>query len=298
MARLADEGAFEDPDEKPNYEPYLGPLSDGDMEGAVTDEKTGIITKDGKGIGIVHAGRPVRGFRTPSRKLEVRSEFVRRLGKNEDAADLIAIAASKGKNRKGKKHHEEHTYDIPDMPQWVPIDEHAELDDDQLIMTSFKWNVHNHGRTANLKWCAEIVHTNPAWIHPDTAARFDLADGDWIEITGHRSKMLDRLMPGMKLGAGETGALRLPVVVTKGVHPRAIAISNSLGHTQYTNVARARRGKVEGGQTAGMDLVGLRDQDWERNMWWEDESGGDPKKWKKNTGPGCGPSRIGEAVVA
>ena len=41
-----------------------------------------------------------------------------------------------------------------------------------------------------------------------------------------------------------------------------------------------------------MDLDGLRDPDWERNMWWEDTSGGDWRKWKRNTGSGWAQNNI------
>ena len=74
--------------------------------------------------------------------------------------------------------------------------------------------------------------------------------------------------------------------------PRAIAISNSLGHFQYTAVARAERESSSGSEAAGMDRDGLRDADWERNMWWEDDSGGDRSKWRRNTGPGWAQNHV------
>ena len=288
---LEDVGAWEDPDQETYHEPYMRPLSKSDLEGSETDPETGIITKGGKGIGIVHRGKPVVGFKTPSRKLEVRSTFVAKTGRNEDTTELTRIANSKGKNRPA--HHKGNDVEIPEWPTYRQIDEHVGLDDDQLVMTSFKWNVHNHGRTANLKWCSEIVHSNPAWIHPDTAKRFGLEDGDWIEITGYRSKMLNKIAPGLKLGEGEVAnKLEIPVVVTKGVHPQAIAISNSLGHSAYTSVAQAKRTADLDSESEGMDPVGLRDEDWERNMWWEDRSNGDKSKWVKNTGPGWAQNNV------
>lgn len=284
MDFFAKVGAFEDPGKKRYQETYLQPLTDEDMEGALVDPSTGVITKGGKGIGIMHHGKPVVGFKTPSRKLEVKSEFVQKVAANEDVSDLVALANSKGKNRPAS--HKPYSYDLTPWPKWVPVPEHQDMDDDQLVMTSFKWNVHNHGRTANLKWCAEIVHSNPAWIHPETAKKFDLKSGDWVELTGYRSKEVDSKLHTLELGTGETGKLRIPVVVTKGIHPHAIAISNSLGHSEYTRVARAEKTRPVGGQSEGMDLVGLKDADWERNMWWEDRSGGDPTKWVRNTGNG------------
>lgn len=285
MEFLKAEGAWEDAEEKPYFLPYLEPLSATALEGASTDPKTGIITKDGKGIGVMHRGQAVVGFKTPSRKLEVYSDFVVKTARNEDTSALTAIANSKGQNR--ASHHKGHEYELSPWPIHSKVEEHVGLDDDQLIMTSFKWCVHNHGRTANLKWCAEIVHTNPAWLHPDTAQRLGIENGDWIEVTGYRSKTVHRAMPHLELGTGAIdNKLKLPVLLTKGIHPQAIAISNSLGHTEYSNVAKAKRSTPVGGQGAGMLQSEQRDADWERNMWWEDESNGDHKKWKRNTGAG------------
>lgn len=286
MAMLQRVGAFEDPDEAQFFAPFERPLSEKDLEGAELDPETGIWTKDGKGIGIQQDGKAVRGFRTPSRKMEIYSEFVVKTGRNEDTSELTSLANSKGKNR--PDYHKGNEYDIHPWPQYSPIDEHQDMRDDQLVMTSFKWNVHNHGRTANLKWCSEIVHSNPAWIHPDTAKRMGLKDGDFVELTGHRSLYLAKLTPGLGLGSGEIEKkLRIPVWITPAVHPKALAISNSLGHWEYTNVARAERGNEGLGDRAeGMDAAGYRDPDWERNMWWQDDSNGDPKKWVKNRGNG------------
>ena len=78
----------------------------------------------------------------------------------------------------------------------------------------------------------------------------------------------------------------------EGIHPKAIAMSNSCGHWQYTNVAQAKRSRPDGDMTDGMDAETYRDADWERNMWWEDSSGGDPGDWKKNTGNGWNQNAI------
>ena len=291
MAFLEAEGAYEDPEQKPYFEPYLEPLSADDVAGSETDPETGIITKDGKGIGIMHGGKPVVGFKTPSRKLEVRSDFVPMLGRNEDVSKLAALANSKGKNR--PSHHEGHDYDLPAWPTWTQVEEHVGMADDELVMTSFKWNVHNHGRTANLKWCSEIVHSNPAWLHPDTAAKFGLKDGDFVRLKAWRSKHIDNMAPKLGLGQGAVdGELELPIYVTRAVHPKAIAISNSLGHFAYTSVAQARRKRDLGSEAEGYEHQAMRDPDWERNMWWEDRSGGDPTKWVPNTGNGWAQNNV------
>lgn len=291
MAFLEAEGAYEDPAQKPYFAPYLEPLSADEMAGSETDPETGIITKAGKGIGILHKGAPVRGFKTPSRKLEVKSDFVPMLGRNEDVSKLAALANSKGKNRPA--YHKGHEYDLPAWPCWTQVEEHVGMADNELVMTSFKWNVHNHGRTANLKWCSEIVHSNPAWLHPETAAKFGVKDGDFVRLKAWRSKHIDNMAPKLGLGQGEVdGELELPVYVTKAVHPKAIAISNSLGHFAYTSVAQAKRSRDLGEETEGYENQALRDADWERNMWWEDQSGGDPKKWEQNTGNGWAQNNV------
>lgn len=296
LDRLLDEGAWENQDNEPFYEPYLAELTAEELKDSKTDDQ-GIITKDGVGIGVKVADKAVRGFKTPSRKFEIRSLFVKQVGANADCTEMIKTSGmTKTKNR--PEQHKGFDVDINEMPIWLPMDEHQGLNDDELIMTSFKWNVHNHGRTMNLKWLAEIVHSNPAWLNPKTAAQFGLKDGDWIELTSYFSTMLEKTSPNLVHGdRDETGRIvvskmRVPIVTMPGIHPRAIAMSNSCGHWQYTSVAQAKKRSVETGHLVGSDGDTYRDADWERNMWWEDTSGGDPEKWKQNTGNGWNQNQL------
>ena len=297
LERLLEEGAWEG-DREPFYEPYNMAVTDEQMEGAEVDESTGIIMKDGKGIGVMMDGKPLRGFATPSRKFEIRSVFVQKIGKNEDCSELIAKSGvTKTKNR--PDNHKGHDLDVDPMPSWFQPQEHQSLADDELIMTSFKWNVHNHGRTMNLKWLAEIVHSNPAWLNPETAAKFGLHDGDWIELTSYYSQELEKQSPHLKRedldendGRRVVAQMRVPIVTMQGIHPRAIAMSNSCGHWQYTSVAQAKKQSDETGHLAGSDGEMFRDADWQRNMWWEDESSGDPDQWKPNRGNGWNQNKL------
>ncbi len=304
LDRLIEEGAWEDESRDPFYEPHLKPLSEKDLEGSVTDAETKIITKDGIGIGIMMNGKAVRGFKTPSRKFEVRSVFLSQTGLNKDNTELIN-RSSMTKTKSRPDSHKPFDVDIDEMPIWMQPEEHRDLADDHLIMTSFKWNVHNHGRTMNLKWLAEIVHSNPAWLNPATAEKYGLKDGDWIELTGYFSKMLEKSNPNLKSDHYEkdadgrliAGKMRVPIVTMPGIHPRAIAMSNSCGHWEYTSVAQGKKvspvaAMANDGPLAGTDGETYRDPDWERNMWWEDESNGDPTKWKKNTGNGWNQNKI------
>ncbi len=298
LDRLMEEGAWENTDREPFYEPFLEQLSDADLTDVeIPDEDGSIILKDGVGIGVIRNGKPVRGFKTPSRRFEIRSLFVQKIGRNEDCSDLIALSGmTKTKNR--PKQHDGHEVEVDTMPVWLQLPEHENLESDELVMTSFKWNVHNHGRTMHLKWLAEIVHSNPAWLNPQTAADLGLKDGDWIELTSFTSQMLNEQSTHLNhLNEEEgkrtvVGTLRVPIVTMEGIHPKAIAMSNSCGHWQYTNVAQAKRSRPDGDMTDGMDAETYRDADWERNMWWEDSSGGDPGDWKKNTGNGWNQNAI------
>jgi thiosulfate reductase/polysulfide reductase chain A len=297
LDRLMEEGVWES-ERKPYYEPYNVVIAKDKMQGARVDESSGIIMKDGIGIGIMKDNRPVRGFATPSRKFEICSLFVQKIGKNEDCSELIARSGvTKTKNRPAK--HKGHEVEVDPMPSWFQPKEHQVLAENELIMTSFKWNVHNHGRTMNLKWLAEIVHANPAWLNPVTAAKFDLKDGDWIELTSFYSSELEERSPHLKRDDLKTkqgrriiAAMRVPIVIMQGIHPHAIAMSNSCGHWQYTNVAQARRKPDEGGHLVGSDAATFRDADWERNMWWEDKSDGEAAKWQRNTGNGWNQNRL------
>ena len=297
LDRLLEEGVWENEAIKPYYEAYKRPLSDQLQAEAVVDPETKIVSENGVGVGIEIDGELVRGFSTPSRKFEIRSLFINRIGQNKDCSDLIALSGSK-KTKNRPEQHTGHDVEIDEMPIWLQPKEHTNLADDELIMTSFKWNVHNHGRTMNLKWLAEIVHSNPAWLNPATAARHGLKDGDWIEIKSYFSEMLEEESPHLVHGTrDESGrivvsTMRVPIVTMEGIHPRVIAMSNSCGHWQYTRVARGEQSSPDEGYLEGSDTETFRDADWERNMWWQDNTGYDPEHWKQNTGNGWNQNRL------
>ena len=296
LDRLLEEGVWE-AEREPFYEPYNIPLTTEELRGAQVEDDQ-IITKDGIGIGILIDNKAVRGFQTPSRKFEVRSAFVQKIGKNEDCSELIAKSGiTNTRNRPDS--HQGHDVHVNDMPTWFLPKELAELGKDELVMTSFKWNVHNHGRTMNLKWLAEIVHSNPAWLNPVTAKRFKLKDGDWVELTSFYSLELEIQSAHLNRddlhdidGRKKISTLRVPIVTMQGIHPQVIAMSNSCGHTQYTNVAQAKKHAPPSDHLIGTERATYRDADWERNMWWEDTSEGDTNTWQRNTGNGWNQNKL------
>ncbi len=141
-------------------------------------------------------------------------------------------------------------------------DHAAGLRPGQLIMISFKWNVHNAHRSMQSKWLQEIVHSNPAWLNPATARALGIEDGDWIEVVGHRPRT-DTVPNG---DGGDVGRLRIRAHLTEGVHPSVIAISHNAGRSTGGPVASTRP------DPAGFAGYGpARDPDVEQNAWWRGE---------------------------
>lgn len=237
-------GVWFDPKTKPHYLPYMRELTPAELEGSTTDPETGIITKGEDpqtkkplAMGVLVNGVARRGFRTPSRKLEVFSGFVEAQGKNV-----------------GK--------DIQPLPVYAPIPDHQRgLGPDQLIMVSFKWNVHNAHRTMQSKWLQEIVHSNPAWLNPRTAATFGVQEGDWVELTSFRPR--EAHVPH---GDGSVvGTLRTRVHLTEGIHPLVIAVSHNNGRWVGGPVAAA------GNDTHGMPGFGPASDPDTGRVWWKQE---------------------------
>jgi hypothetical protein len=75
----------------------------------------------------------------------------------------------------------------------------------------------------------------------------------------------------------------VPVFVTEGIHPRVIAISNSLGHFAHGRAANGKR--AARASFAGFDdAVIAEDQDLSEDMWWGQGQG----LWSRLTGSGNG----------
>ncbi|AQS65965.1 molybdopterin-dependent oxidoreductase [Streptomyces pactum] len=240
--RMKATGIWIDPAKKPLYEPHLKRLTPDELDGAEEDTRTGIFYKgkDEKtggplAIGVRIAGVPRRGFLTPSRKVEIHSDFV--------------VGAGKDVGR-----------EIQPLPVYEPIPSHQrDLPDDHLIMTSYKINVHNAHRTMQSKWLQEISHTNPALLNRATADKLGIADGDWIDVTSFRPD--DPAVPG---GDGsKVGTLRTRVRLTEGVHPMVLAIAHNAGRS--VGGAYATNGK----DTADNPGYGeATDRDLDR-LWWK-----------------------------
>jgi anaerobic selenocysteine-containing dehydrogenase len=144
----------------------------------------------------------------------------------------------------------------------------VDLADDRFILVTFKWNVHTQARTAPQKFLTEIVHDNPVWINADTARRLGITTGDLVELTTFRPKGATHRPTGERLGS-----VRIRAVVTEGIHPRVLAVSNSLGQLFGGRAATAAQGPRPEGPGFD-DALLLEDPDLAENLWWDAKQGG------------------------
>jgi thiosulfate reductase/polysulfide reductase chain A len=241
-------GVWVDASQPKAYEIYNRVLTAKKLEASRTDESTGVIyQKDAMGkeaaIGIEVAGKPLQGFKTPSRKFELHSPTV------VEQSAKVKIADD-------------------GLPRYVPIPAHEELPEDRFIFTTFKWNVHTQGRTASQKFLTEIVHFNPMWINTETARRLGIQTGDLVEVTTYRPKGRTHRPTGEPLGT-----IRVAAFVTEGIHPRVLAVSNSLGHRYGGRAATGERG-VRPENLSFDSKVIPEDTDLSDTLWWDKEDGG------------------------
>jgi anaerobic selenocysteine-containing dehydrogenase len=106
-------------------------------------------------VGVEVDGRVLRGFPTPSGRLEFYSRTLAEWGWPEAA-----------------------------IPTYLRSHVHPEeLEPDQLVLIStFRLPVQIHTRSANAKWLDEIAHTNPLWLHPSDAGRIGVGTGDLVRV--------------------------------------------------------------------------------------------------------------------
>jgi anaerobic selenocysteine-containing dehydrogenase len=109
-----------------------------------------------RAVGVQVDGQVLRGFPTPSGRLEFWSSTLAAWGWPEHA-----------------------------LPGYIRSHVHpAELGPGQVVLLStFRLPTQIHTRSANSKWLDELAHTNPVWVHPSDAARLGIArTGDLIRV--------------------------------------------------------------------------------------------------------------------
>lgn len=109
------------------------------------------------------------------------------------------------------------------LPGYLPVPEHRNLRNGELILTTYKVNVQTHSRTQNNKWLTEIYHENPLLIHPETAAANGINDGDRVLVKS------------------ETGTIEAVAKCTEGIHKSVVSCSFHCGHWQYGEYASGKK---------------------------------------------------------
>jgi anaerobic selenocysteine-containing dehydrogenase len=157
----------------PNIVPH--PLPEPDAEGR-------------RAVGVDVEGRVLRGFPTPSGRLEFWSRTLVDWGWPEYAT-----------------------------PTYIRSHIHPEsLEDGQMpLIATFRLPVQIHTRSGNSKWLDEIAHTNPLWLHTTDAARLDVKTGDLVRVEtriGHfvvKAWVTEGIRPGVVACSHHMGRWRL-----------------------------------------------------------------------------------------
>jgi anaerobic selenocysteine-containing dehydrogenase len=107
-------------------------------------------------VGIDVDGKVLRGFPTPSGKLEFYSPTLKAWGYPEAA-----------------------------IPTYIKSHVHPEnlLADELPLIPTFRLPIQIHTRSGNSKWLSEIAHSNPLWIHTSHAAQVGVETGDLVRVS-------------------------------------------------------------------------------------------------------------------
>ena len=242
-------GIWQDDTREKDYELYERPLSEAELTGATLPEEEGaLVTKEGKAIGIIKNGKPVRGFPTPNRLINVYDEIF------PEAAKAVGLPLTDG--------------NASPKPIYHKVPEHIELPEDRFIFSTFKWNVHTQGRSGHWKYAAEIVHTNPAFMHPETGSKLGLKEGDEVKISVFRPK-------GHTYRSGEEGIMGSftnHVRFLKGMHERIVMCSHHVGHFEHGIVGQSGTNQTTPSEGTKPDT--FPDTDLKDGVWWSKKRGG------------------------
>lgn len=229
------------------------PVAEVDLAEASTAQN-GVLTKNGKSVGVVVDGKPVVGYNTPSRKLEIFSR---------------TLVDWKWPEFALPEYYRSHIHRVADEfdPKYMPsVDwpEHAH-GDVYTLLPIFRLPTLIHTRSGNSKALYEIAHKNPLWVNPVDARKLGgVRTGDLLKV--HT----------------EIGYFVLHAWVTEGLAPGVVACSHHLGRWRVNKEDRVERltsawvdlretgkGQWKMRQLAGVGPYESRDPDT-RRIWWSD----------------------------
>jgi anaerobic selenocysteine-containing dehydrogenase len=238
------------------------PLSSAELEGAKV-EANGLVTKQGKALGVMNNDKAVVGYNTPSRKLEIFSstlvewkwpefalpEYYRsHVDRAAQAASLGSVTAS---------------VDRKYMPvvEW-PKEANGEV---FTLVPIFRLPTLIHTRSGNAKLLYEIAHKNPLWVNPVDAEKIgNLHTGDLLKV--HT----------------EIGFFVLHAWITEGIASGVVACSHHLGRwrvnkddhierfsSAWVDLKEVAKGQWKMRQISGVEPYDSSDPDT-RRVWWSD----------------------------
>jgi anaerobic selenocysteine-containing dehydrogenase len=188
-------------------------------------------------VGVLVDGQVLRGFPTPSGKLEFWSSTLASWGWPEHA-----------------------------LPGYIKSHIHPErLEKGQVVLLStFRLPTQIHTRSANSKWLDELAHANPVWIHPVDAARCGIRQtGDLVRVETEigyfvaKAWVTEGIRPGVVACSHHMGRWKLPG--QEAAQRQAMA----------TVTLRSEEGSWRMQRVAGVVPYASSDPDT-RRIWWTD----------------------------
>lgn len=220
----------------PNHTPYPGPFRN--AQGKLR-------------VGVIVNNRVVKGFPTPSGKLEFFSTTLRDWGWPEYAIPIYPRTPAERDT----------------MVHIVTQVHHSTIDPtkgDYMLLPTFRLPMLIHSRTNGAKWLHEIAHTNPVWVHPQDASRLGVKTGDEVRISTEIGDLVDK------------------VWVTESIKPGVIACSHHLGRwrlhesigsdrwsSSLVKIKETEAGNWSMHQIHGPAPFDSKDPD-SRRVWWTD----------------------------
>jgi anaerobic selenocysteine-containing dehydrogenase len=244
------------------YKQNEKPVAAADLAGSKV-EANGVVTKEGKAVGVMVEDKAVVGYRTPSRKLELFSKTMADWKWPEfplpeyyrSHIHRSAQAASLGQSAED--------FDAKYMPvvEW-PKEAHGEV---YTLLPIFRLPNLIHTRSGNAKFLYEISHKNPLWVNPVDAGKLGgVRTGDLMKV--HT----------------EIGYFVLHAWITEGLTPGVVACSHHLGRWRIN-----KEDQVERMSSAWVDLKEVGKGQWKmrqiesvspyesadpetKRVWWSD----------------------------
>ncbi len=220
------------------YAQHQRPLDDSELATGERDDSREVVMKDGRPIGVIVDGTARAGFKTPSRRLEFRSQTLADWGWPEHAVPRY----------------------VPGHVHWRDLDRAAgEFD----LLPNFRLPTLVHTRSA-VKWLYEISHNNPLWISTPDARAYGLATGDLVKVRTRigyfvtRAWVTEGIRPGILAMSHHLGRWRL--------HEES---GGSRSSSSLVRIARDGDGRYVMRQVHGAQPFRSDDPDSER-IWWSE----------------------------